>query len=78
MNLAIVNNSGAPRDFEPSIPFVFGAKGNGSPQDSGEVVWNGSTYQSGIQFPTPGDYWLKFNLGGGNQVDFQIYVEPAQ
>ena len=78
LNLAIVNNRGAPIDFGPSIPFVFGAMGIDTPQDGGEVVWNGRAYQNGIQFPTAGDYWLYFDLGGGKQVDFQVYVKPAQ
>lgn len=78
LNLAIVNNRGEPIDFGPSIPFVFGAMGIDTPQDGGEVVWNGRAYQNGIQFPTAGDYWLYFDLGGGKQVDFQVYVKPAQ
>jgi hypothetical protein len=78
LKLEIINNRSATIDIGPSVPFTYGVRGNDAPKDGGKVEWNGSTYQKEVKFPTSGNYWLTFDLGDDKQIDFQIYVKPAQ
>lgn len=67
-------------DLGPSVPFTFGSLGSEASLGSGVASLNpgGSGYQASVQFPTPGDYWIVFELGNGMVAQFQLYVEPAQ
>ena len=67
-------------DLGASVPFSFGFKGSEASLGStlATPAANGSGYQAGVQFPTPGDYWISFDLGNGQVAAFQLYVEPAQ
>lgn len=74
------NNQGAAVDLGPSLPFSFGSSGSEATLSSGAAVYfpGKSGYQIGVQFPTPGNYWLAFNVPGEQKARFQIYVKPAQ
>jgi hypothetical protein len=42
------------------------------------ILQGGTTYQAGVIFPTSGNCWLAFHLGGDIIAKFQLNVEPAQ
>lgn len=78
VSLRANNSRGVMINLGEGLPYAFGAKGSTEVFDRGEALRNGATYQAGIIFPTPGDYWLNFDLGNGQKAEFQLYVEPAQ
>jgi hypothetical protein len=78
VSLRANNSRGVMIDLGKILPYTFGIKGSTEIFNQGEALRNGSTYQAGIVFPTPGDYWLIFDLGSGQKAEFQLYVEPAQ
>jgi hypothetical protein len=78
VSLRADNSRGVMVDLGEVLPYSFGAKGSQEAFDVGQATRKGSTYQAGVGFPTPGDYWLIFELEDGYKAEFQIYVEPAQ
>jgi hypothetical protein len=79
VNLASSNSRGLSVDLGPKIPYTFGSKGSRSALGSGSAasIAEGG-YQTGISFPTPGSYWLAFDVGGSKPAQFNLYVQPAQ
>ena len=78
VSLRASNSRGVMVDLGNALHYSFGAKGSEQAINSGEAIRNGSTYQAGVVFPTPGDYWLTLDLGDEHKAEFQLYVEPAQ
>ena len=78
LSLTSQDRRGGMVDLGESIPFIFGARDSETALDIGKASRDGPTYRAGIQFHTPGDYWLIFDLGNGYQAKFQLYVKPAQ
>lgn len=76
--MAAMNSNNMMVNFGQSLPFALGAKGTTTPLDTGLAQYGPTGYHGGIQFPAPGDYWVRFEVGSGNVVEFLIYVEPAQ
>ena len=78
VSLRANNSRGVMVDLGEVLPYSFGAKGSEKVFEVGQAIRNGSAYQAGIVFPTPGDYWLIFDLDDEHKAEFQLYVEPAQ
>lgn len=80
VNLMASNSRGVTIDLGPSLNYNLLTKADESFIMGGEAIPGpgGAGYEAGVQFPTPGDYWLIFELGNGRQARFQVYVEPAQ
>lgn len=80
LNFMPTNSRKGMVDLGQALPFTYGYKGSETPVGSGQAVLDsmGMNYQAGVQFPSVGDYWVSLDLGGGKQVRFQFYVEPAQ
>lgn len=80
VSLQARNNRGATVDIGPSVSFVLREPDNETILRRGVLTRDpgSGSYRAGVQFPTPGDYWLIFELESGQQARFQIYVEPAQ
>lgn len=72
------NNQGVPVSFGSQLPYRVGSRGSEETLESGSLVSSPGGYQGSLQFPTPGDYWLDFEVAQGQKVRFQVYVEPAQ
>jgi len=78
LTLNATNSQGVMVDLDPSLPFTFGANGSEIVMGDGNVSLSSGEYHGNIQFPTPGDYWLVFDLGNNQQAKYSIYVKPAQ
>lgn len=78
LTLTARTDNGVSVDLGGTLPYTFGIMDSPEGLDTGELLRSGAGYQTDLLFPTPGDYWLNFDLGGGNVAEFQIYVEPAQ
>jgi hypothetical protein len=80
LNFMPANSRNVMVDLGPALPFAYGYKGSETPVGSGQAVLDsmGMNYQAGVQFPGVGDYWVAIDVGGGEEVRFQFYVEPAQ
>lgn len=78
LTLEASKSTGISVDLGERIPYSFGVLGNEDILDNGVLTRSGAVYWVDVLFPTPGDYWMRFDLGSGNVVEYQIYVEPAQ
>jgi hypothetical protein len=80
LNFMPSNSRNVMVDLGPAVPYTYGYKGNETPLGSGQAALDemGMNYQAGVRFPSVGDYWVALDVGGGKQVRFQFFVEPAQ
>jgi len=65
-------------DLGGAIPYRFGLAENSQKLGEGQALPDTSGYQAQVQFPAPGNYWLVYDLTGGHQARFSVYVKPAQ
>lgn len=78
LELTAMNRNNVALNLGQNLPFTFGEKGSQTPLGDGIAVQNGYRYQTRVQFPVDGNYWMSFDLGNGNLVEFQIIAERSQ
>lgn len=78
LDLRVVTSQGGGVDLGGSIPYRFGMADNWQSLGEGRAVSSPSGYQTTVQFPAPGNYWLVYDLAKGYQARFSVYVKPAQ
>lgn len=74
------DNRGTARNLGPTLPYRFGSQGSENTIGSGNAVpeAQGTGYQAEVRFPSPGGYWLEFDVGAERPVRFQLDVRPPQ
>lgn len=78
LDLQVATSSGGGVDLGSAIPYRFGLADNPQSLGEGRAVTAASGYQTRVQFPAPGNYWLVYDLTSGHQARFSVYVKPAQ
>ena len=78
LDLKVATSRGAGVDLGSTIPYRFGLADSPQSLGEGRAISAGSGYQTQVQFPAPGNYWLVYDLSGGHQARFSVYVKPAQ
>ena len=78
LDLRIATSRGGGVDLGRAIPYRFGMEDNWQSLGEGQAVSSASGYQTTVQFPAPGNYWLVYDLAEDYQARFSVYVKPAQ
>jgi hypothetical protein len=78
LDLKVATNQGGGVDLGSSIPYRFGMADNWQSLGEGRAVSSAGGYQTTVQFPAPGNYWLVYDLAQGYKARFSVYVKPAQ
>jgi len=78
LSLLATDARGGKVDLGATLPFSYGSTASDTPRGDGVAQPANGGYQAGIQFPSPGDYWLVFEAPSGERIRYQLYVEPAQ
>ncbi|MFU8773892.1 MAG: hypothetical protein ACNA8H_15915 [Anaerolineales bacterium] len=71
-----LNTRGIMVNLGTNLPFSFGQRGSESPLGVGEANIDpmGMAYQTWVEFPFTGGYWLELDVGGVQNVVFQVNV----
>jgi hypothetical protein len=78
LDLMVETSRGGGVDVGENLPYRFGMADSPQSLGEGQAVNGPRGYQAQVQFPTPGNYWLVYDLTGGHQARFSLYVKPAQ
>jgi hypothetical protein len=78
LDLMVATSRGSSVDVGGAIPYRFGMADSAQSLGEGQAVYAPGGYQAQVQFPAPGNYWLVYDLSGGHQARFSLYVKPAQ
>jgi hypothetical protein len=76
--LVAMNRNNVALSLGEELPYTFGEKGSETPLGDGLASKDRSRYLINAQFSNPGDYWMSFDLGNGNVIEFQIYINSAE
>lgn len=78
LDLMLATSSGGGVDVGDRLTYRFGMADSAQPLGEGQAAHGSSGYETQVQFPAPGNYWLVYDLTGGHQARFSLYVKPAQ
>jgi hypothetical protein len=78
LDLMVATSRGTGVNVGDSLPYRFGMADSAQSLGEGQAVNGARGYLTQVQFPTPGNYWLVYDLTGGHQARFSLYVKPAQ
>lgn len=76
--LTPMNRNNVALDFGQELLFSYGEKSSDTPIGDGLAIKAGSRYQARVQFPASGNYWLKYELGDGTLIEFQLFIQPSE
>ena len=78
LDLMVATSSGGGVEVGDRLPYRFGMADSAQSLGEGQAISGPRGYLTQVQFPAPGNYWLVYDLTGGHQARFSLYVKPAQ